>query len=126
MQSDFKKRLTDCGSYIDFLEFYGRDWFDFLPHHKFYTQASWLAFRQIVANTILEKPLTKGEAEAAFKTNGASLLATAIEQKIVHEQRKKNIKEVYILASDELIVGWLSHIERTRDELWQKLAGNKL
>jgi hypothetical protein len=111
VHADFRARLTDCSSYIDFLEFYGRDWFEFLPHHKFYTQASWLAFRQIVANTILGKPLTKGEAEAAFKNNGASLLATAIEQKIVIEQRKKNTK--------------VSNIAQTWEKFWGTVAGGK-
>lgn len=124
MQDDFKKRLADNKEYIEFLEDYGRDWFAFLPHHKFYTQASWFAFRQIITKTIEGRPLTKGEAEAAFKSNGAALLEVAIKAGLVTAERKANIKAVDIVASDELITSWLDHIERTRCDLRRKLDGN--
>lgn len=126
MKNDFKLRLKESEVYIDFLEAYGRDWFEFLPHHRFYNQACWYAFRQIVVMTIQGKLLTKGQAAAGFMRNGDSLLALAIKLELVREVRKPNIKEVYIEASDGLIVGWLSHIERTRDELRQMLAGRNL
>ncbi len=85
-----------------------------------------MAFKQIVTKTIEGRYLTKGEAEAAFKANGAALLELAIQKGLVSAVRRENIKVVYIVASDQLIADWLDHIDRTRADLGRKLGGQNL
>ena len=121
------QKFREQKAWLDALKFYAHDLYELFDDHKFFTQNYWFFINEIVARTIAERPLTKGEAYALFRVPGSKqakgLYDRSLKRRMIYElPNGDDARSTLVLADPDFMAKYVNHLERTRLRVVQTIC----